>query len=126
MGEAFTAQLQRPEGQPESQFVRISAVTRHLAVYSGPESLKDDGTQGADRFGFNANVSERDLEDYFYPAFEATLSQERGNSAGVMCSDAGQNGVPSCASKLLMTDKLREWNVSQSFFVVSDMDTYGL
>ena len=38
--------------------------------YSGPESLKDDGTQGANRFSFNANVSERDLEDYFYPPFE--------------------------------------------------------
>lgn len=68
MGEAFTTQLQRPD--PTSKYLRTAAVTRHLVVYSGPESLKDDGTQGADRFSFNANVTERDLEDYFYPPFE--------------------------------------------------------
>jgi hypothetical protein len=53
-----------------SRYVRITAVTRHLVVYSGPESLKADNTQGQDRFSFNANVTEHDLEDYFYPPFE--------------------------------------------------------
>jgi beta-glucosidase len=99
-------------------------VTRHLVVYSGPESLKDDNTQGRDRFAFNANVSERDLEDYFYPPFEACISSSRGNSAGAMCSDAAQNGVPSCASELLMTQKPKDWNASSEFFVVSDMGSY--
>jgi hypothetical protein len=41
-----------------------------------------------------------------------------------MCSDAAQNGVPSCASQLLMTDKMREWGVTPDFFVVSDMGSY--
>ena len=122
MGEAFTAQLQQPD--PASDFLRVAAVTRHLAVYSGPETLKDDGTQGADRFAFNANVSDRDLEAYFYPPFEAALSRERGASAGAMCSDAAQNGVPSCASELLMTKKPREWKATDGFFVISDMDSY--
>ena len=44
-------------------------------------------------------------EDYFYPPFEACIDRERGNSKGAMCSDAAQNGVPSCASELLMTQK---------------------
>ena len=41
-----------------------------------------------------------------------------------MCSDAAQNGVPSCASKLLMTTKPAEWNATDDFFVVSDMGSY--
>lgn len=86
--------------------------------------MKDDNTQGAPRFSFNANVSERDLEDYFYPPFEACISSTRGNSAGAMCSDAAQNGVPSCASELLMTQKPKDWNASDDFFVVSDMGSY--
>jgi beta-glucosidase-like glycosyl hydrolase len=81
-------------------------------------------TEGADRFSFNANVSERDLEDYFYPPFEACIDNERGNSAGAMCSDCAQNGIPSCASELLMTQKPKDWNASDDFFVVSDMGSY--
>ena len=76
------------------------------------------------RFAFNANVTERDLEDYFYPPFEACLDRNRGNSKGAMCSDAAQNGVPSCASELLMKQKPKEWNASDDFFVVSDMGSY--
>ena len=125
MGEAFTQQMQQPLGLEASKgYKRIAAVTRHLVVYSGPESLKADGTQGEDRFSFNANVSKRDLEAYFYPPFEACIDRNRGNSAGAMCSDAAQNGVPSCASRLLMEEKPHDWNASDSFFVVSDMDSY--
>ena len=122
MGEAFTQQLQQPD--PTSKYIRTTAVTRHLVVYSGPESLKDDNTQGAPRFSFNAEVNERDLEDYFYPPFEACISSTRGNSKGAMCSDCAQNGVPSCASELLMTQKPKDWNASDDFFVVSDMGSY--
>ena len=80
MGEAFTQQLQRPD--PSISFLRVAAVTRHSVVYSGPESLCSDATapgcshwkpteperstmQGGypTRFAFNAQVSERDLED---------------------------------------------------------------
>lgn len=103
MGEAFTRQLQQPD--PTTPYKRKIAVARHLVVYSGPESLRDDNTQGANRFSFNANVSERDLVDYFYPPGQACISSTRGNSAGAMCSDGAQNGVPSCASELLMTQK---------------------
>jgi beta-glucosidase len=38
MGAAFTQQLQQPD--PSSKYVRTTSVTRHLVVYSGPESLK--------------------------------------------------------------------------------------
>lgn len=118
MGETFTRQLQQPD--PSSRFLRTSAVTRHLVVYSGPENLKDDNTRGADRYAFNAIVSERDLEDYFYPPFEACLNRDRGGSAGAMCSDAAQNGIPSCASELLMKQKPKDWNARDDFYVVAD------
>jgi hypothetical protein len=127
MGEAFTQQLQQPGPKP-SRYTRTTSVTRHLVVYSGPEGAPNTNCPKcpprADRFSFNANVTERDLEDYFYPPFEACINRERGNSKGAMCSDAAQNGVPSCASKLLMTTKPREWNATDDFFVVSDMGSY--
>lgn len=126
MGEAFTQQLQQPD--PQSRYTRTTAVTRHLVVYSGPEGAPNTNCPKcparANRFSFNANVTERDLEDYFYPPFEACINRERGNSKGAMCSDAAQNGVPSCASKLLMTTKPTEWNATDDFFVVSDMGSY--
>jgi beta-glucosidase len=124
MGEAFTQQLQQPD--PASKYTRTTAVTRHLVVYSGPEGApRCKGCPArVNRFAFNANVTERDLEDYFYPPFEACLDRNRGNSKGAMCSDAAQNGVPSCASELLMTQKPKDWNASDDFFVVSDMGSY--
>lgn len=124
MGEAFTQQLQQPD--PTSKYIRTTAVTRHLVVYSGPEGAPNckGCPPRVNRFAFNANVSAHDLEDYFYPPFEACIDRNRGNSAGAMCSDAAQNGVPSCASKLLMTDKPKAWNATGGFFVVSDMGSY--
>ena len=66
-------------------------------MYSGPEGAPNKGCPKCppreNRFSFNANVTERDLEDYFYPPFEACIDRERGNSKGAMCSDAAQNGV---------------------------------
>ena len=123
-GEAFTQQLQQPD--PTSKYVRTTAVTRHLVVYSGPEGAPPckGCPPRVNRFAFNANVTERDLEAYFYPPFQAAIDRTRGNSQGAMCSDAAQNGVPSCASELLMTKKPQDWNASQDFFVVSDMGSY--
>lgn len=63
MGAAFTQQLQQPN--LSSSYIRTTAVTRHLGIYSGPEDRR--------RFGFNANVTERDLEEYFYPPFRALI-----------------------------------------------------
>ena len=61
MGEAFTQQLQQPD--PTSKYIRTTAVTRHLVVYSGPEG--GPNCKGCpprvNRFSFNANVAERDL-----------------------------------------------------------------
>ena len=114
MGEAFTQQLQQPDQTPK--YVRTAAVTRHLAVCSGPEDSR--------RSGFNTNITDRDLEDYFYPPFEACIDRHRGNSKDAMCSDSAQNGVPLCALELLMTQKPQDWNASDDFFVVSDMGSY--
>ena len=148
MGEAFAQQLQT--GGKTSKFTRTTAVTRHLVVYSGPEGAPNTNCKScpprANRFSFNANVTERDLEDYFYPPFQACIDRNRGNSKGAMCSDAAQNGVPSCASELLMTQKPKDWNgeclarsralfagdatnsrqlsATDDFFVVSNMGSY--
>lgn len=104
MGEAFTKQLQQPD--PKSRYTRTTAVTRHLVVYSGPEGAPNRNCpkcpHRVNRFSFNANVTERDLEDYFYPPFEACIDRERGNSKGAMCSDAAQNGVSTIISSHLI------------------------
>ncbi len=83
-----------------------AACAKHFAVHSGPESL---------RHGFDAEVSPKDMEETYLPAFEA-LVREAGVE-GVMGAYNRVNGEPSCASGVLM-NKLREWGFDGYF--VSD------
>jgi beta-glucosidase len=77
-------------------------------VHSGPESL---------RHGFNVNVSPHDLEDTYLPAFRATVTEAHAQS--VMCAYNAIDGVPACASTMLLGDHLRDaWKFDG--YVVSD------
>ena len=68
------------------------------------------------RFAFNAVVSDVDLHMTFLPAFQACVE---AGSFSIMCSYNAVNGVPACASKLLLTDVLRnKWKFQG--YVVSD------
>jgi len=89
---------------PEGDFLQISACCKHYAAYS----LENYG--GIDRFHFDSNITDQDFADVYFPPFEACASKDQAAASSIMCSYNAVNGVPSCASKWLMTDKARgEW-----------------
>ena len=91
--------------QGDGEYMRASACAKHFAVHSGPE---------AERHGFDAQVSPRDLSETYLPAFEALVTQ--AGVEGVMGAYNAVNGQPSCANTEL-TDKLRnEWRF-EGYFV---------
>ena len=88
--------------------LRAVATSKHFAVHSGPESL---------RHGFNVDVSARDLEETYLPAFRTTVTE--GKVQSVMCAYNSIDGWPACTNQMLLKDHLREaWGFKG--FVVSD------
>ena len=92
--------------QGDKAVLKTAACAKHFAVHSGPESL---------RHQFNAEVSEKDLEETYLPAFRELVTNAKVE--GVMGAYNRVNGEPSCASPYLMS-KLREWGFDGYF--VSD------
>ena len=104
MGVAFVRGLQGDD----PKYFRAIATPKHFAVHSGPEP---------DRHKFNVDVSAHDLEDTYLPAFRATVTE--GHADSVMCAYNAVDGVPACASKMLLQQKLRgAWHFPG--FVTSD------
>jgi beta-glucosidase len=62
--------------------------------------------QEQDRTTVDARVSERALNELYYPPFEAAV--EQANVASVMCSYNQVNGMHSCENSPLLQDVLRE------------------
>ena len=84
------------------------ATSKHFAVHSGPESL---------RHGFNVDVSPRDLEETYLPAFRSTVVD--GHVKSVMCAYNAIDGTAACANKMLLKAHLQDaWGFKG--FVVSD------
>ena len=104
MGVAFVTGMQGND----PRYFRVVSTPKHYAVHSGPESL---------RHRFNVDVSPRDLEDTYLPAFRATVTEAHAQS--VMCAYNSIDGVPACASAMLLREHLREaWKFDG--YVVSD------
>lgn len=85
--------------EPEEKYLKSSACCKHYADYSL------ENADGHNRNAFNAIVSEYDQNDTYFPAFKGCAI---GGASSVMCSYNGQNGVPSCANKEILTTLLRE------------------
>lgn len=104
MGAAFVRGMQGDD----AKYLKTAACAKHFAVHSGPEAL---------RHGFDAKISERDLREYYLPAFKALCD------AGVesfMGAYSAINSTPCCADKRLLTDILRgEWGFKGH--IVSDV-----
>ena len=101
LGRAFVRGLQ---GKGET--LKTAACAKHFAAHSGPEAL---------RHGFDARVSEKDLEETYLVAFRALVDE---GVEAVMGAYNRLNGEPCCASAYLM-EKLRgEWGFEGHF--VSD------
>jgi beta-glucosidase len=104
MAVAFVSGMQ---GDDPSRF-RVVSTPKHFDVHSGPEPL---------RHGFNVDVSPHDLADTYLPAFRAAVSEAHAQS--VMCAYNAVDGVPACASTMLLRDNLRDaWHFDG--YVVSD------
>ena len=93
--------------QGKGSTLKVAACAKHFAAHSGPEAL---------RHGFNAEVSEKDMEETYLCAFRA-LVREAGVEA-VMGAYNRTNGEPSCASETLMKKLRGEWGFEGHF--VSD------
>ncbi|MDR1002349.1 MAG: glycoside hydrolase family 3 C-terminal domain-containing protein [Oscillospiraceae bacterium] len=92
--------------QGEGKYLMAAACAKHFAAHSGPEKLRHE---------FDTEVSKKDMEETYLPAFEALVRDARVE--GVMGAYNRVNGEPACASSYLM-GKLREWGFDGYF--VSD------
>jgi len=90
--------------QGEGKYLTAAACAKHFAVHSGPEAIRHE---------FDAEVSAKDLEETYLPAFRALVTE--GKVEGVMGAYNRVNGEPACASKMLM-GKLKEWGF-EGYFV---------
>jgi beta-glucosidase len=102
LGAAFVHGLQGDH----PHYLKTAACAKHLAVHSGPE---------AQRHGFNARVSERDLRESYLPHFERLV---RAGVEAVMGAYNRTNGEPCCASANLQRILRDEWGFTGHF--VSD------
>ena len=101
LGRAFVKGL-----QGQGQTLKTAACAKHFAAHSGPEAL---------RHGFDAQVSQKDLEETYLVAFHALVD---AGVESVMGAYNRLNGEPCCASSYLM-EKLRgAWGFEGHF--VSD------
>jgi beta-glucosidase len=104
MGVAFVTGLQGND----PKYFRTISTPKHFAVHSGPEPL---------RHKFNVDVSPRDLEATYLPAFRATVTE--GHADSVMCAYNAIDGEPACANTMLLQKHLRDdWHFDG--FVTSD------
>ncbi len=95
MGAAYVHGLQGDD----PKYLKTAACAKHFAVHSGPEKL---------RHVFDAQVSPRDLNATYLPAFKKLVT-EAGVEA-VMGAYNRTNGEPCCASQLLLVKTLRgDW-----------------
>ncbi len=90
MGDAFIRGLQ---GEHE-EFLKAAACVKHLAVHSGPEALRHE---------FDVWVSDKDLWEYYLPAFEYCVTHSQVE--GVMGGYSSLRGEPLCGSHFLILDE---------------------
>ena len=101
LGRAFVRGLQ---GKGET--LKTAACAKHFAGHSGPEAL---------RHSFDAQISEKDLEETYLPAFRALVDE---GVEAVMGAYNRLNGEPCCASAYLMGRLRGDWGFQGHF--VSD------
>ena len=93
--------------QGDGEFLRAAACAKHFAAHSGPEKA---------RHGFDAIVSEKDLQETYLPAFKYAVD---AGVAGVMGAYNRINGEPACCGERLIKEILRgQWGFKGYF--VSD------
>ncbi|XP_068656838.1 probable beta-D-xylosidase 5 [Aristolochia californica] len=94
--------------------LKVSSCCKHYTAYDV------DNWKGIDRFHFDAEVTQQDLEDTYQPPFKKCVVE--GNVSSVMCSYNRVNGVPTCANGDLLKGIIRgQWGLNG--YIVSDCDS---
>lgn len=83
--------------QGDGKYMKIAACAKHFAVHSGPEELRHE---------FDAIATPKDMEETYFPAFEAAVKEAKVES--VMGAYNRTNGEPCCGSKTLLVDILKK------------------
>src|SRR5215470_8346196 len=106
-GRIGVAFIQGVQGSDPEHPIAV-ATSKHFAVHSGPESTRHEA---------NVDVSPRDLEETYLPAFRTTVTD--GQVKSVMCAYNAIDGMAACANTMLLKEHLRDgWGFKG--FVVSD------
>lgn len=89
---------------------------KYVKVVSTPKHFAGNNEEH-NRASGNSVISERDLREYYFPAFEKCVKE--GKAQSVMSAYNAVNGVPCSLNKFLLTDVLRnDWGFDG--YVVSD------
>lgn len=103
LGTAFVKGLQGND----PKYLKIVATPKHFAA----------NNEEHNRFTANPQISERQLREYYFPAFE--MSVKEGKAASIMSAYNAINDVPCTANPWLLTKVLRnDWGFNG--YVVSD------
>lgn len=95
LGVAFVKGL-----QGDGEVMKAAACAKHFAVHSGPEAIRHE---------FDAQASAKDMEETYFPAFEALVKE--ADVEAVMGAYNRVNGEPCCGSPTLIRDTLRgKWD----------------
>ncbi len=91
----------------DSKYLKAVATAKHF-VANNSEVNRHDGS---------SDVSERQLREYYFPAYKASVQE--GNVSSIMSAYNSLNGIPASVNSWLLNDVLRkEWGFKG--FVVSD------
>jgi len=109
LGTAFVKGLQGDD----SRYLKIVSTPKHFAA----------NNEEHNRFVCNPQISERQLREYYLPAFEMCVTE--GKAASIMSAYNAINNVPCTANPWLLTKVLRhDWGFNG--YVVSDCGGPGL
>ncbi|XP_071713319.1 probable beta-D-xylosidase 7 [Rutidosis leptorrhynchoides] len=102
---------------PYADHLQASACCKHFIA----NDL--DNWKTADRYNFDANITQQDLADTFLPPFQKCVQQ--GQASGIMCAYNRVNGLPNCADYNLLTKTARQaWNFNG--YIASDCDAVAI
>ncbi|KAL7585206.1 probable beta-D-xylosidase 7 [Lactuca sativa] len=102
---------------PNSDHLQASACCKHFVA----NDL--DNWKTANRYNFDANITQQDLADTYLPPFKQCVQQ--GQASGIMCAYNRVNGVPNCADYNLLTKTARQaWSFNG--YIASDCDAVAI
>ncbi|GFP87085.1 beta-xylosidase/alpha-l-arabinofuranosidase 2 [Phtheirospermum japonicum] len=112
-GAAYVRGLQQTDDGNKDK-LKVAACCKHYTAYDV------DNWKGIQRYSFNAQVTQQDLDDTFQPPFKSCVVD--GNVASVMCSYNQVNGKPTCGDPDLLSGVIRgQWKLNG--YIVTDCDS---